>query len=83
MGPIHWIHGWGLAYGIYPGVSALVMEDLMGKHFLGGLLIFSWGDPGTRERVRARSAGSVVGRHSLSSNPILFFIIYGSVEVSL
>ena len=20
-GPIHWIHGWGIAYGIYPGVT--------------------------------------------------------------
>jgi hypothetical protein len=33
MGPMHWIHGWGLAYGIYPWDTALVMEDLMGRHF--------------------------------------------------
>ena len=33
MGPMHWIHGWGLAYGVCPWGSALVMGDLMGRHF--------------------------------------------------
>jgi hypothetical protein len=69
---MHWIHGWGLVYGIYPWGSALVMEDLMGRHFLGELLIFSWGGGGGRESARARSAGSVAGRHALSNSPILF-----------
>ena len=32
MGPIHWIREWGLAYGIYPGVSTLVME-IEGRRF--------------------------------------------------
>ena len=29
MGPMHWIRGWELAYGIYPWVSTLVMGNLM------------------------------------------------------
>jgi hypothetical protein len=46
MGPIHWIHGWGFPYGIYPWGSALVMEDFDGETFLGGLLIFFLGGGG-------------------------------------
>jgi hypothetical protein len=34
--------------------------------FLGGLLIFFLGERGGRESARARSAGSVSGRHALS-----------------
>ena len=83
MGPLHWIHGWGLAYGIYPWDSTLVMGKFDGETFLGGLLIFSWGGGGGRESARARSAGSVTGRHTLSNRPILFYIIYCAVEVSL
>ena len=33
MGPMHWIRGWGLAYGVCPWGSALVMGDLTGRHF--------------------------------------------------
>jgi hypothetical protein len=44
----------------------------MGRHFLGGLLIFSWGDGGGRESPRAWSAGSVAGRHTLSNSPFCF-----------
>ena len=29
MGPMHWIRGWGLAYGVCPWGIALVMGDLM------------------------------------------------------
>jgi hypothetical protein len=29
--PIHWIYGWGLAYGIYVWISTRVMGDLMGS----------------------------------------------------
>ncbi len=36
MGPMHWIHGWGLTYGIYPWGSALVMGKFDGATFLGG-----------------------------------------------
>ena len=46
MGPMHWIHGWGLAYGIYPWGSALVMGKFDGETFLGGLLIFFLGGRG-------------------------------------
>jgi hypothetical protein len=43
MGPMHWIHGWGLLYGIYPWVSVLVMGKFDGETFFGGLLIFFFG----------------------------------------
>ncbi len=55
----------------------------MGRHFLGGLLIFSWGGGEGRESARARSVGSVTGRLALSNSPILLYIIYCAVEVSL
>jgi hypothetical protein len=35
-GPLHWIHGWGLAYGIYAWISTLAMKDLMGGRFWVG-----------------------------------------------
>ncbi len=55
----------------------------MGRHFLGGLLIFFLGGGGGRESARARSAGSVAERHALSNSPILCYITYCAVEVSL
>jgi hypothetical protein len=45
--------------------------------------VFSWGDGGGRESARARSVGSVAGRRALSNSPILVYIIYCAVEVSL
>ena len=33
MGPMHWVRGWGLAYGVCPWGGALVVGDLMGRHF--------------------------------------------------
>jgi hypothetical protein len=30
---MHWIHGWGLAYGIYPWGNVLGIGDLMGRRF--------------------------------------------------
>ncbi len=53
----HWIHGWGLAYGIYPWVSALVMGKFEGETFLGGLLIFflgGWGGKRKRQGTVSR-----------------------------
>jgi hypothetical protein len=41
----------------------------MGRHFLGGLLIFFLGGGGGRESTRSRSAGSVAGRRALSNIP--------------
>jgi hypothetical protein len=74
MGPMHWIHGWGLAYGIYPWGSGLVMEDLMGRHFLGGLLIFSWGG-GWGKRKRQGTV-SKVGRWTTSAFKQTHFVLY-------
>jgi hypothetical protein len=42
MGPIHWIHGWGLPYGIYGKFD--------GKTFLDGLLIFFLGGRGGKRK---------------------------------
>jgi hypothetical protein len=52
MGPMHWIRGWGLAYGIYPWVSTLVMGDLMGRHFWVGCWFFSWWGGGGEEELQ-------------------------------
>jgi hypothetical protein len=55
----------------------------MGRHFLGGLLIFSWGGGAGRESDRSRSERSVDGQHAISNSPILFYVIYCVEEVSL
>ena len=49
MGPMHWIRGWGLAYGIYPWGSALVIGDLMGRRF-GWVVGFFLGGAGEGKR---------------------------------
>jgi hypothetical protein len=55
-----------------------------GETFLGRTwMFFSWRDGGGRESVRERSAGSVAGRHTFPNSPILLYIIYCAVEVSL
>jgi hypothetical protein len=54
MGPMHWIRGWELAYGIYSWDNALVMEDLRGD-ILGWVVDFFLGGPGEGKRnSRAR-----------------------------
>ncbi len=50
MGPIHWIHGWRLAYGIYPWVSALVMGKFDGETFFGWVVDFFLGGAGGEEK---------------------------------
>ena len=41
-GPLHWIRGWGLAYGIYAWISTLVMGG-DGETFLGTVSLISFG----------------------------------------
>ncbi len=48
----------------------------MGRHFWVGRGCFSWGGGGGRESARARSAGSVAGRHALSNSPFFCYILY-------
>jgi hypothetical protein len=49
MGPIHWIREWGLAYGIYPWVSTLVMEN-SGRRFWVERACFFLGGAGEGKR---------------------------------
>jgi hypothetical protein len=49
-GPMHWIHGWELVYGIYPWVSTLVMGNLMGRRFWVGRGCFFLGGTGEGKR---------------------------------
>ena len=55
---MHWIYGWGIAYGIYVWISTLVMGYLMGRLFWVGCGFFSWGDGGGEEESRAGTADS-------------------------
>ncbi len=76
MGPMHWIQGWGLAYGIYPWVITLVMGKFDGETFLGGLLIsFLGGRGGKRKR---QGMVSRVGRWTTHAfkQPHFIFILY-------
>ncbi len=84
MGPIHWIRGWGLAYGIYPW-GALVMGDLMGRYF-GWVVDFFLGGSGEGKRnSRARLPRRFRRRREFQTALYicLLYIIYGAVEVSL
>jgi hypothetical protein len=74
MGPIHWIHGWVLAYGIYPWGSTLVMEDLMGRHFLGGLLIFLWGTGGEEKAPGHGQQGRSLDDTRFQTVPFCFIL---------
>ncbi len=74
MGPMHWIHGWGLAYGIYPWGSSLVMGKFDGETFLGGLLIFflgGWGGKRKRQVTVSR-----VGRWTTHVFKQPHFVLY-------
>ncbi len=76
MGPMHWIHGWGLPYRIYPWGSALVMGKFDGETFLGGLLIFFLG--GRRGKRKRQDKVSRVGRWTTRAfkQPHFIFILY-------
>jgi hypothetical protein len=74
MGQMHWIHGWGLAYGIYPWVSALVMGKFDGKTFLGGLLIFFLGGRGGKRKRQVTV--SRVGRWTTCAFKQPHFVLY-------
>ena len=76
MGPMHWIHGWGLAYGIYPWGSALVMEDLMGRHLWVGCSYFSWGVGGGEEELQGTTAEAFSQDDASSKQPCLCYILY-------
>jgi hypothetical protein len=74
MGPLHWIHGWGLAYGIYPWGSALVMGKFDGETFLGGLLIFFLGGRGGKRKHQGTV--SRVGRWTTHTFKQSHFVLY-------
>jgi hypothetical protein len=75
MVPMHLGSRMGTAHGIYPWVSALVMGNLMGRHFWVVCGCSSSGDGWGRESDRPRSSGSVfTGRRALSNGPI--YVIY-------
>ncbi len=75
MGPMHWIRGWGLAYGIYPGGSALVMGDLMGRRFWVGCWFFSWGVGGGEEELQG-TAAEAFSQDDASSKQSLYVIYF-------
>jgi hypothetical protein len=74
MVPMHWIHGWGLAYGIYPWGSALVMGKFDGETFLGGLLIFFLGGRGGKRK--RQGTVSRVGRWTTRAFKQPHFVLY-------
>ena len=84
MGPMHWIRGWGLAYGIYPWDNALVIGDLMGRHFRVGCGSFSWGGGAGEEDSPGHTAESFSQETRVfKRSHCLLIIIYSAVEVSL
>ncbi len=84
MGPMHWIHGWGLAYGIYPWGNALVMGDLMRRHF-GWVVDFFLGGAGEGKRNSRTRLSRWFRRRREFQTALLYmiYIIYCVVEVSL
>ncbi len=69
MGPMHWTRGWGLAYGVCPWGSALVMGDLMGS--------LSGGGGGGEEETPGHVLLSRFRRMTrVSEQPFLCYILY-------
>ena len=82
MGPMHWIRGWGLAYGIYPW-QRTGDGDLMGRHF-GWVVDFFLGGAGEGKRnSRARLLRRFRRRREFQTARVYVYIIYCAVEVSL
>ncbi len=70
MGPIHWIRGWGLAYGIYPWGSSLVMGNMMGRRFwVGRGCFFSGRGGGGKRDSRARAVETFSQDDTSSKQP--------------
>jgi hypothetical protein len=76
MGPMHWIHRWGLAYGIYPWVSTLVMGNLMGKRFWVGRGCFFLGGGGGEEELQGTTAETFSQDDTSSKQSCLCYILY-------
>ena len=73
MGPMHWIRGWGLAYGIYPW-QRTGDGDLMGRHF-GWVVDFFLGGAGEGKRnSRARLPRRFRRRREFQT--ALLYVIY-------
>jgi hypothetical protein len=68
MGPMHWIRGWDLPYGIYPWVSTLVMGNVMGRRCWVGRGCFFLG-------------GGFAGRREFQTSLFMLYIIYCAVGV--
>ena len=76
MGPMHWIRGWGLAYGIYPWGSALVMGNMMGRRFwVGRGCFFSGRGGGGKRDSRARTV-ETFSQDDTSSKQTWVYVIY-------
>ena len=68
MGPMHWIHGWGLAYGICPLGKRTGGRRLDVETFSGRLWIFFLGGRG-----RGRGLASASTAESFSQECGIFF----------
>jgi hypothetical protein len=76
MGPIHWIHEWGLAYGIYPWVSTLVMEIEGRRFWVERGCFFSGGGGGGEEELQGTTVETFSQDDASSKQPCLCYILY-------
>jgi hypothetical protein len=74
MGPMHWIHEWGLTYGIYPWVSTLVMETEGRRFWVETWMFFSRGGGGGEEELQGTTAETFSQDDASSKQP--FYVIY-------
>ena len=82
MGPMHWIRGWGLAYGIYPW-QRTGDGRFDGEAFWMGCGFFSWGGGGGEEELQGTTAETFSQTTRVPNSPVYVYIIYCAVEVSL
>jgi hypothetical protein len=74
---MHWIYGWGFAYGIYVWISTLVMGNLMGRRFWVGCGFFSWGGGRGEEETPGHVLLSRFRRTTrVSKQSFLCYILY-------
>ena len=76
MGPMHWIRGWGLAYGIYPWQST-GDGRFDGEAFWMGGGFFSWGGGGGEEELQGTTAETFSQTTRVPNSPfVVMFILY-------
>jgi hypothetical protein len=77
MGPMHWIREWGLANGIYPWVTTLVMEIEGRRFWVERGCFFSVGGGGGEEEIQDTTVEAFSQTTRVPNRPLcLYYILH-------